>query len=219
MNDYSFTLPALIGLSPPAMRPRDQHKQAALIEATLHQVTEHGFGASSVARIARRAGISPGTVYIYYCDKETLLEAAFLHVSDRLIETALTAFDPRPGLREALGAVWRAMFALALEQPRLFRFHEQFTHSSRMNPALQERNEARLAPVLEAIEQGQREGRIKPVGLELIEAFLLRPIHSLVHGHSCRPFTPTPEAIDSAFAMTWDAIALHPTTPLDQSDS
>ncbi|WP_458525589.1 TetR/AcrR family transcriptional regulator [Onishia taeanensis] len=205
------------------MRPRDQHKQAALIEATLHQVTEHGFGATSVARIARQANISPGTVYIYYRDKDTLLEATFLHVSDRLIDTVLAAFTPRTALREALrdalGAVWRALFALALEQPRLFRFHEQFTHSSRMQPALQERNEARLAPLLEALEQGQRAGLIKPVGLELIEAFLFRPIHSLIHGHSCRPFTPTPEAIDSAFAMAWDAIALSPASPLARSDS
>jgi AcrR family transcriptional regulator len=201
------------------MRPRDQHKQAALIEATLHQVTEHGFGATSVARIARQADISPGTVYIYYRDKDTLLEAAFLHASDRLIDTVLAALAPRATLRESLGTVWRALFALALKQPRLFRFHEQFTHSSRMHPALQERNEARLTPLLEALEQGQRAGLIKPVGLELIEAFLFRPIHSLIHGHSCRPFTPTPEAIDSAFAMAWDAIALPPASPLAQSDS
>ncbi|WP_136253662.1 TetR/AcrR family transcriptional regulator [Onishia niordana] len=201
------------------MRPRDQHKQAALIEATLHQVTEHGFGATTVARIARQADISPGTVYIYYRDKDTLLEAAFLHASDQLIDTVLAAFAPRAGLRESLGTVWRALFALALKQPRLFRFHEQFTHSSRMHPALQERNEARLMPLLEALEQGQRSGVIKPVGLELIEAFLFRPIHSLIHGHSCRPFTPTPEAIDSAFAMAWDAIALPPASPLAQSDS
>lgn len=190
------------------MRHRDEHKQAALIAATLQQATERGLGALSVAAIARQAGVSPGTVYIYYQDKDALLEATFLAVSDRLIDAALAGITRGHDLRSRLHGVWRALFALALSDPRPFRFHDQFVHSSHMHDGLRERNEQRLAPMLEAFERGQREGVLKPIGLELIEAFMFRPIHSLVHGQGCRPFTPSAENIDTAFEMAWDAIAL-----------
>ena len=65
------------------MRPRDDTKRVALLEATLVEVTEHGFGVASVARIARRARVSPATLYIHFADKDALLEATFVHVCDQ----------------------------------------------------------------------------------------------------------------------------------------
>lgn len=190
------------------MRQRDDNKRLALLEATLELVTEQGFSATSVAMIARRAGVSPGTLYIYHEDKDALLVATFLDVCDRLIDTALGQVDEHLVLREQLRRVWVALFEVALASPRLFRFYDMFSHSAWMTDELRERNDQRLAPVLEALAEGQRQGLIKPVGLALLEAFLFRPIHHLVQSSGCHPFEPDSASIDMAFAMAWDAVAL-----------
>lgn len=206
------------------MRHRDEHKQQALLEATLHEVAEHGFAVTSVARIARAAGMSPGTLYLYYRDKDDLLEATFREVSRRIIAVAIEAFQAEPAeafeaepstlspaaqqLKSALCRVWNALVALGRRQPALFLFHDQFLHSSHMHDALRVANQERAAPLLDAFALGQQSGILKQIDLALIEVFMFRSIYSLLQGSSCQLPAISDASFDQAFEMAWDAIAL-----------
>jgi betaine-aldehyde dehydrogenase len=60
--------------------PRDEAEEARrtqLIEVTVDSLAEVGFVGTTLAEIARRAGVSPGLVAHYFGDKDGLLEAAF----------------------------------------------------------------------------------------------------------------------------------------------
>ena len=206
------------------MRHRDEHKQQALLEATLHEVAEHGFAVTSVARIARAAGMSPGTLYLYYRGKDDLLEATFREVSQRIIAVAIEAFQAEPAeafeaepstlspaaqqLKSALCRVWNALVALGRRQPALFLFHDQFLHSSHMQDALRVANQERAAPLLDAFALGQQSGILKQIDLALIEVFMFRSIYSLLQGSSCQLPAISDASFDQAFEMAWDAIAL-----------
>ncbi|MDO6816171.1 TetR/AcrR family transcriptional regulator [Cobetia amphilecti] len=206
------------------MRHRDEHKQQALLEATLHEVAEHGFAVTSVARIARAAGMSPGTLYLYYRDKDDLLEATFREVSRRIIAVAIEAFQAEPAeafeaepstlspaaqqLKSALCRVWNALVALGRRQPALFLFHDQFLHSSHMQDALRVANQECAAPLLDAFALGQQSGILKQIDLALIEVFMFRSIYSLLQGSSCQLPAISDASFDQAFEMAWDAIAL-----------
>ncbi|MEO1872424.1 MAG: helix-turn-helix domain-containing protein [Cobetia sp.] len=206
------------------MRHRDEHKQQALLEATLREVAEHGFAVTSVARIARAAGMSPGTLYLYYRDKDDLLEATFREVSRRIIAVAVEAFQAEPAeafeaepstlspaaqqLKSALCRVWNALVALGRRQPALFLFHDQFLHSSHMQDALRVANQERAAPLLDAFALGQQSGILKQIDLALIEVFMFRSIYSLLQGSSCQLPAISHASFDQAFEMAWDAIAL-----------
>lgn len=48
-------------------------RRKQLVDAAIGAIHEHGFGNATVARIARRAGLSPGIVHHYFSDKEELL--------------------------------------------------------------------------------------------------------------------------------------------------
>ena len=48
-------------------------RRKQLVDAAIGAIHEHGFGNATVARIARRAGLSPGIVHHYFADKEELL--------------------------------------------------------------------------------------------------------------------------------------------------
>lgn len=211
------------------MRHRDEHKQQALLEATLHEVAEHGFAVTSVARIARAARMSPGTLYLYYRDKEDLLEATFNEVSRRIIDVALEAYEATPEsldrlvggdktseslskascqLKAALGRVWRALVNLGRREPALFRFHDQFLHSSHMNDDLKAINHERAAPLLDAFAMGQQTGILKQIDIVLIDIFMFRTIYSLLQGPGCQLEVISDASFDQGFEMAWDAIAL-----------
>lgn len=50
-----------------------ESRRAALAEAAIRLWAEHGFDATSVAKIAEAAGISKGTFYLYFDGKQALL--------------------------------------------------------------------------------------------------------------------------------------------------
>jgi betaine-aldehyde dehydrogenase len=60
--------------------PRDEAEEARrvqLVEVTIDSLAEAGYVGTTLAEIARRAGVSPGLVAHYFDDKDGLLEAAF----------------------------------------------------------------------------------------------------------------------------------------------
>ena len=66
-------------LSAETERPHRQRRKQArpqeLIDAALALFVEHGFAATRMEEIASRAGVSKGTLYLYYPSKEELLKA------------------------------------------------------------------------------------------------------------------------------------------------
>jgi len=56
-------------------------RRAAIIEATLPLLAEHGPAATS-AQIAQAAGISQGTIFHVFADKQDLIDATVRHVVD-----------------------------------------------------------------------------------------------------------------------------------------
>ena len=56
------------------MRTRDYEKQQRIKEAMVRLILREGINGASVSKIAREAGVSPATIYIYYTSKEDLLQ-------------------------------------------------------------------------------------------------------------------------------------------------
>jgi AcrR family transcriptional regulator len=63
---------------PATPAPRKRRKEARpseLLEAALHLFVEKGFAATRLEDVAARAGVSKGTLYLYYENKEALFKA------------------------------------------------------------------------------------------------------------------------------------------------
>jgi len=68
--------------------PRQRRKDARpheLLEAALALFVEKGFAATRTEEVARRAGVSKGTLYLYYPSKEELFKAVVRHNLSSLI--------------------------------------------------------------------------------------------------------------------------------------
>jgi AcrR family transcriptional regulator len=83
-------------IRPARWRRRREARPQELLEAALSVFAEKGFTAARLDEIAARAGVSKGTLYLYFPSKEALLEA--------LIDAAIL---PRIERVERLVAGWR----------------------------------------------------------------------------------------------------------------
>lgn len=71
----------------------ERERRAQLIATTIALVTEHGYAAASLARIAQAAGIAKGTVVYHFTTKDAVLKAAYQHVLDALVADVGQAVD------------------------------------------------------------------------------------------------------------------------------
>ncbi len=63
----------------PSHRRRKEARPQELLDAALEVFVEKGFAASKTEEVAARAGVSKGTLYLYYPSKEELLMAVITH--------------------------------------------------------------------------------------------------------------------------------------------
>jgi len=67
-------MPRASAQKPPAIRRRKEARPGELIAAALELFVERGFAATRLDDVAARAGVSKGTVYLYFPSKEELFK-------------------------------------------------------------------------------------------------------------------------------------------------
>jgi AcrR family transcriptional regulator len=91
-------------------RRRKEARPAELLEAALTLFVEKGFAATRSEEVAKAAGVSKGTLYLYFPSKEELLKAVILHFLGTEIETgvqeAAAAESPGAQAMEQLLVTW-----------------------------------------------------------------------------------------------------------------
>ena len=99
----------------PSHRRRKEARPQELLAAALALFVEKGFAATRAEEVASRAGVSKGTLYLYYPSKEELLKAVISHnLSARIAEGSVRAagFDGSAGelLRGILADWWGDLY-------------------------------------------------------------------------------------------------------------
>ncbi|CAN7462483.1 TetR/AcrR family transcriptional regulator [Phenylobacterium sp. LjRoot219] len=97
-------------------RPRNrrdlmaQERREAVLEAALAEFIAHGFAATRIEDVARRAEVAKGTVYLHFKDKEALFAAA-IRAEMAPVAAAMAALleDDVAGPKAALEAVLTAL--------------------------------------------------------------------------------------------------------------
>ncbi len=94
-------------------RPLSEEKRAALLEAASNLIAQLGTGAST-AKIAKAAGVSEGTLFIYFPSKDDLLNDLFVEIESELAETMLAPYPSEAPARDRLFIVWSRLIEWGL---------------------------------------------------------------------------------------------------------
>jgi AcrR family transcriptional regulator len=175
----------------PRKRPRQERSQAtvqAILTAAAHILTEAGYDHFTTNKVAERAGVSIGSLYQYFPNKESLLLALAEHHAREVMQLAqhhlVGIGDPcgngkaaRP-IPEVLRQIIKAAIAAHSVNPKLHRvLHEQVPHSEVMRQLDQVKIENLLRSFL-----AERCEQLQPENLDLTVFIIERTIRGLIHG-------------------------------------
>ncbi|HEV2708673.1 MAG TPA: TetR/AcrR family transcriptional regulator [Edaphobacter sp.] len=150
---------------PPVIDPSDKTRER-ILRAALQEFSAHGLAGARTDAIAEAATVNKALLYYYFKNKESLYDAAFKAVIDRVMQSTLAVLDAKctPGehlLRLALNHFDRILTQhefQSLIQQEMVRF--QHGKSSSLPPLATRVFVPLLKKIEETIQQGIRSGEL-----------------------------------------------------------
>jgi len=107
---------------PDAIRERRWQRRAEsrpgeILDAALEVLAERGYARGSMAEVARRSGVSKGTVYVYFPTKADLVAALMAQAPEEL-SARFEEVEPNAGARERVRRLMEEVWAV-VSTPRV----------------------------------------------------------------------------------------------------
>jgi TetR/AcrR family transcriptional repressor of multidrug resistance operon len=164
------------------MRTRDESKEAAIREKAMSMIVKEGFDGLSMQKLARAAKVSPATIYIYYKNREDLLNQLYNDVQQTFSDVALEGFSPDVTFEEGLWLQWKNRLKFINHYPVHYKFMEQFRNSP-----LVRHKDVKTSEFKETMKNFVKNAilrkEIKKMEPEMFWSLAYAPFYSLVHFH------------------------------------
>ncbi|MGA8272281.1 MAG: TetR/AcrR family transcriptional regulator [Candidatus Sulfotelmatobacter sp.] len=105
----------------PAHQARSRESLARLLKATVEVLDKDGIEGATIPRIAARAGLSPGTVYRRFPDKDALLREVCVRFFEGNYKKTRELLGSKQWKEKSLAEIARAVIALTLKGHRSHR--------------------------------------------------------------------------------------------------
>ncbi|WP_050467348.1 TetR/AcrR family transcriptional regulator [Herbaspirillum chlorophenolicum] len=169
----------------PRWERRKQDRPQELLAAAMQLFVERGFAATRLEDVAARAGVSKGTLYLYYENKESLFKSVVRTHMLPLLDEAEAMVDNYPGssadllrelmlgwwetaMRSGLNGITKLMMAESGNFPELARFyHEEIIVRSD-------------AMVVRMLERGVTRGEFRQIDTESMKKVIVAPVLMLM---------------------------------------
>ena len=95
-------------------------KKQQLIQAGIDLFSQRGFWNTSTASIAKHANVATGTLFNYFPNKESLIDAVYLHMKTQLLEElsgSLVQLGEQQQVKPVIEALWYRYISWGIKNP------------------------------------------------------------------------------------------------------
>jgi AcrR family transcriptional regulator len=189
-----------------AIRQKCDKKRIALLNATLSLVNNQGFHDAPMSKIAKMAEVSPATIYIYFENKQDLINQLYLETKIKFSNYAFKNYNEDESIKESFKQIWYNIANFKLNKVEESNFLSQCDNTPMIDEAVKLEGLKHLQPLLELWERGQQKGVIKLMSPYLIYAYSIYPLAFLTNMQQKKSFVLTEKTLEEAFQAAWDSI-------------
>ena len=184
-------------------------KRNVLIKATIELVNNNCFHATPMSKIAKMANVSPATIYLYFENKQDLVNKTYVEVKEAYTKYAFAEYNERISIEKGFENIWNRIASFKLKESEKAMFLAQCDNTPIIDePSLQE-GIKHLQPLLDLWARGKKEGIIKPISDYLLYAYAINPLSFLLISQKRGAFILDKTHLAEAYQSAWNSIKVH----------
>ena len=154
------------------MKPKDINKEIAIVQQAIDIVSETGIAGIKMSKLAKRVGISPSTLYVYFETKEDLIVKIGFKILKKISETLQSVLNDSDSFEQKLKAKWTHMLQFRLDNAKEIYFMEQWMKSPFFDKSTFKQKGDKLKPKTNLYHEGRDLGIIKNLDDSMIHAII-----------------------------------------------
>lgn len=191
------------------MRVKDLNKVELIFKASLQLIKQEGIAGVTMSKLAAKAGLATGTLYIYFKSKEELFHQLYAKLNQESAERFMTGYDPGEDFLKGLKMVWLNYLKHRIEHYEESVFLEQYYRSPYISPTELQMAESLKGPVHNMIRRGKEEGIVRTdIDDEMLFLAMLGFIRELADEHVTGVYKLDKGRIEQAFQLSWATIRI-----------
>ncbi|MDJ1471362.1 TetR/AcrR family transcriptional regulator [Cytophagaceae bacterium DM2B3-1] len=194
------------------MRTRDENKESIVKVKALEMLVNEGFDGFSMQKLAKAAGVSPATLYIYYKDKDDLIVKLGIEEGKKMIAATFESFSPEMPFAEGLRVQWYNRVRYCMEQGISTCFFEQAKHSPYRDKITASIVEDFKEVMGKFIQNAIQNRELVSVPVEVFWSIAFAPLYNLIRFHQTgknmgnRDFSLTDDYIEQTLTLVIKAL-------------
>lgn len=188
------------------MREKDPAKLTAIFKATLSMVLREGFAGLKMSTVAKEAGVATGTLYVYFKDKDALINELYLHLKKESAGKFFEGYDASAPFMMCFERVWKNFVLAQLAQPEAAAFLEQYYRSPFLRDTVKEETDKLIQPIFDLLERGKSERLVKDVPTPLLAIQLSGSVGEFTRWHHSGQIQADDATLSTFFRLAWDSI-------------
>ncbi|NRD23666.1 TetR/AcrR family transcriptional regulator [Winogradskyella litoriviva] len=181
-------------------------KRNALIKATIELVNNNGFHATPMSKIAKMANVSPATIYLYFENKQDLVNKTYIEVKAEYTKYAFATYKDSMSVEDGFKLIWQRIADFKLKECENAMFLAQCDNTPMIDEESRQEGIKHLQPLLDLWERGKQEGIIKPLSDYLLYAYAINPLSFLMIIQKRGVFQLDKTHLEEAYQAAWNSI-------------
>jgi len=185
-------------------RPRSEDKRQAILQAATRLFAEEGLSAPT-SRIAKEAGVAEGTLFIYFANKDTLLNELYLDLKGQLGDVA-ASLPASKDLKEQLWYAWQAYVQWGLNHPLEYRALVKLATCPQLTEETRSKIQRTFTGIVELLKQAMGHGALKAQPSSFAAALMGSMADTTKDFMAAEP-TKAKQTCKAGFEAFWNALS------------
>jgi len=159
-------------------------KYQRILDAAISVFAEQGFFQSTIAQIAKEAGVADGTIYLYFKNKDDILVQFYKYKTRQIFERFREAVSKPATAEEKLRCLIRVHLQEFQKDRNMAIVYQAETHQNRTlgNELIKEMSKMYRDLISEVVELGQEEGTIRrDLYMGLVKRFINGAVDEVIN--------------------------------------